>query len=664
MLQVPEYWGIDSEGLGASLDVRTDDLHSIQVCSSAGEQTGHAFRSKDEFLAWYNGLTSVQRPRRFYAFTLSYEFGSLAAWELLGASNAKGKFPWQNWLEEPKNLFYIQPGRKKFPVYDTRCLFGTLAKDKQQPSSLRSLGDYLSQFYNVDAHKLPTPLGKEFGLRAPTEAEWPEFAKYGVRDSYICALAGKWINDVVVEGWLNGTVPLESLFSWGTVAKDYLALPKVGHVRYRDKNGTAVVGYDSEWFYRIQNEACTAGRSDAFITGLCGNLFYNDVSSLYPISAIHTQCFLIRNIREWDEDKARLLGPITSERFYEVTGSPYGWIQGDFSTQDDLWGLPIRRRDQNWFVSGENFRSFLYHVLELEAANAQATHISHVLLPVFVRAPSSDPIMLADPDFLAKSNERKAEERHIESMRRYEALTTTKLEGQYRSAVEKECIKATVNSGTGILGQSRHGIVETTNPLAYSTLLGESHLIMSRIYHKYDSPKHRIAYGDTDSFFWDEPVEGTIEFLEPYPTLPYQIDRPLPLTIGVKGTSRPEGCAIFRGKLYYQSETSQAFSGWKPEPRSFREIVEGRLQECEVIRQTTRKWRTRDRSVTHLRVGRWWLRKERWDLTKIKRIFRADDKRCRVSRDSYQLFLDGQSQPSRAWTLEESYSRPYEREEA
>jgi hypothetical protein len=640
-----DFWGIDSEGLGAGLDVGTDDLHSIQVCSSAGEKTGRAFKSKQEFLAWYNGLTSAQRPKMFHAFTLTYEFGSLAAWELLGASNARGKFPWQNWLEEPKNLFWIQPVQKKFPVYDVRCLFGTLAKDKQQPSSLRSLGDYLSKFYSVDCQKLSHPLGDDFGLRGPTETEWPEFAKYGIRDAYICALAGKWLHDIVVKGWLKGAVPLESLFSWGTVAKFYLDLPKVGHVRYRDKDGAAVVGYDSEWFYRIQREACTAGRSDAFVTGLCGKLFYNDVSSLYPISAIHTQCFLIRDIQEWQGDKTRLLGPMTAEKFYEVTDHPYGWIQGDFSTQDDLWGLPIRRRDQNWFVTGDNFRSFLYHTLELEAANAQVEHVSHVLLPVFVD--------LTDLTFF----------KHVESMRRYEALTTTKLEGQFSSPVEKECIKATVNSGTGILGQSRPRIVETTNPLAYSTLLGESHLIMSQIYHKYDSPAHPIAYGDTDSFFWDQPVEATIGFLEPYPTLPFQIDKPLPLTISVKGTSRLEGCVIFRGKLYYQSETGQAFSGWKPEPRSFREIVENQLQECEVVRQTTRKWRTRDKSVTHLRVGRWWLQKERWDLSKIKRIFRADDKRCRVSRDSYQLFIDGQSQTSRAWTLEESYSRPYEREE-
>ena len=311
MSQVKTYWGIDSEGLGAGLGLDESAIHSIQVCSSEGEQTGRAFKTKREFLCWYNRLKSKQRPELFHAFTLAYEYGSLASWELLGASDAKGKFPWQNWLEEPKNLFWIQPGKKKFPVYDTRCLFGTLAKDKQQPSSLKALGDYLSEFYAVDAHKLPTPLGDEFGLRGPTEAEWSEFAKYGIRDAYICALAGRWIHDVVIQGWLKGAVPLTSLFSWGTVAKFYLGVPNVGHVRYRDKNGAAVVGYDSEWLYRIQKEACTAGRSDAFLTGLCGRLHYNDVSSLYPISAVHTQCFLIRDIQEWDGDKTRLLGPIT-----------------------------------------------------------------------------------------------------------------------------------------------------------------------------------------------------------------------------------------------------------------------------------------------------------------------------------------------------------------
>ena len=662
-----EYWGIDSEGLGAGINLDDTAIHTIQVCGSSGEQSGHAFKTKREFLAWYSELKSVQRPERFYAFSLAYEYGSLAALELLGASNQKGEFPWQDWLEEPKNLFYIQPGQKIFPVFDIRCLFGTLAKDKQQPSSLRALGDYLSEYYKVDAHKLPQPLGDEFGLRGPTEDEWTEFEKYGIRDAYICALAGKWIQDVVIKGWLLDQATPERLFSWGTVAKFYLDLPKVGYVRYRDKKGAAIVGYESEWIYRILNEACTAGRSDAFMTGLCGRLYYNDVSSLYPISAVHTQCYLIRNIQEWQGDKTRLLGPITCERFYEVTGSPYGWVQGDFRTSDDLWGLPIRRQNQNWFVTSDCFREFLYHTLELEAGSAEVTHVSHVLVPSFVTEETLENCEPLEPDLEEdEDKERSAESeeltKHLESMRRYEALTTTKLEGRFSSPVEKECIKATINSGTGILGQSDPQIVLTTNPLAYSTLLGESHLNMSQIFHRYHTPKHPIYYTDTDSFFWDQPVEETIGFLEPYPTLPYQIDKPLPLSIGVKGESRPEGCAIFRGKLYHQSKTSQTFSGWKPHPKYFGLIVEGKLRECKVQIQTARKWRTRNKSVTQLHVGRWSIETPTYDLAKIKRILRADDKRCRISRDSYQLYLDGQSQTSRAWTLEESLSRPYERE--
>jgi len=172
---------------------------------------------------------------------------------------------------------------------------------------------------------------------------------------------------------------------------------------------------------------------------------------------------------------------------------------------------------------------------------------------------------------------------------------------------------------------------------------------------RYHSEAHPIYY--TDSFFYDYPVSETIATLEPYPTLPFRILSTVPITVDVKGTSRAEGAVIFRGKMYYQSPDNQAASGWKPNPRFFGEIVEGKLRTAGVERQVIRKWKTRDRSVTVLKVGRWHIKKERYDLDTIKRLFRADDKRHRANYDSYQLFLDGERQGSRAWTLDEAYGQ-------
>lgn len=638
-------WGIDSEALGVGLDLETKDIHSIQVCSSDGENTGHAFRTAKEFCDWKQKLRGNKRPKIFYAFSLPFEYGTLAAWELLNASGEMGEVPWkhswQHWLDEPRNLFYIRPppARKRITVYDTRGLFHQLSSDKEQLTSLEKLGTYLSKVYNVDAHKLPHPLGPDFGKRGPTPEEWPEFAKYGIRDAYITALAGRWLEENVIQKWLDGSVPIRKILSWGTVARVYLELPEIGWVKYREPGGKPVIDFPTEWHFRILKET-TAGRADALMTGNCGQLFYNDVTSLYPVSVIHSQAMLIRNLEDWGGgDKSRLLGPVNWEKFYEVTGSPYGWILGDFRTNDDLWGLPIRREDQNWFCVGDNFDGFLYHTLALEAANAEATRISRILLPVF-----------ADKNTLDGK-------KHFASAWRFEDLTSKKLEGKYEDDVEKHCIKSTINSATGTLGQSKYGIAETTNPLAYNTLLAESHLIMSTTFHQHHSEAHPICYCDTDSFFCDQPVEKTLGFLEPYPTLPYQIDNPLPLSVGVKGKSRPEGCIIFRGKMYYQSAENRAFSAWKPHPKTFTEIVEGKLRECDVERQVTRKWLTRDKRATTLKVGRWFYVKEHWDLEKLKQIFRADGKRCRISRDSYQLFLDDKCQWSRAWTRDEAAIR-------
>lgn len=637
-LTTAEYWGIDSEGLGHGLDLGIDDLHSIQVCSSKGEHTGHVFRNPQEFREWLRARHGEYRPTIFYAFTLPYEYGTLAAWELLKAQNENGKNPWQDWADAPINLFYIQPAKARIPVYDVRCLFGQLVNDKQPLSSLKRLGDYLSGYYNEDIHKYPAPLPEgEFGTRKPTEDEWPAFCRYGIRDAYICAKAGEWLQENVVTGWLKDAVPIEELYSWGTVAEHYLGLPRIGKVLYTNKRTKQlVIEYENKWYYRIL-DAVIAGRSEAFSTGNVGQVYYNDVSSLYPVAAIHSQAMRISDVNVWDEHELypRLLGPITWKKFYEATGCPYGWILGDFSTKDDLWGLPVRRtEDTNVYLTCDDFKEQLYHTLDLEASNATVENIRLVLVPHF----------------------EVLENAFTTSMRRYEELTTQKLDHKYSTEMKKHAIKGTINANTGKLGQHEHGISRITNPPAYQTLLAESHLFMSRVFHRYHSPAHPIHYMDTDSFFWYEPVDEILEFLEPYPELPYQTpDLTVPLAVDVKGTSRPEGCVIFRGKMYYQAPDSLAYAGWKPYPKHFAEIVEGKLTCANVERQVSRKWRTRDKTVTVLKVGRWYIKKEYYSLEKLRFLFRADNKRRRENYDSYQIFLDGKEQSSRAWTLDEYY---------
>jgi hypothetical protein len=189
--------------------------------------------------------------------------------------------------------------------------------------------------------------------------------------------------------------------------------------------------------------------------------------------------------------------------------------------------------------------------------------------------------------------------------------------------------------------------------------------------HKYHEPPDKpIYYTDTDSIFIRERVEGTLGYLELYPDLPYHRIDKVPLKIKVKGTTPPEGCVIFRNKMYYQSpesvehglKYSQARGGWKGDPRDYVNIVENKLTNATVHTQVTRKWKTRDKKAALLKTGRWYTMKEQWNLPKIKRIFRADYKRNRTPEDrnrtptdydSYQLHLDDQMQRSRAWSYDE-----------
>jgi hypothetical protein len=82
---------------------------------------------------------------------------------------------------------------------------------------LRAVGDYLSGFYAEDIHKLCPPLGEDFGKRAPTAEEKPYFERYGIRDAFINAKASQWVHENIIEKWLQNTVPVTRLYSWGTV---------------------------------------------------------------------------------------------------------------------------------------------------------------------------------------------------------------------------------------------------------------------------------------------------------------------------------------------------------------------------------------------------------------------------------------------------------------
>jgi hypothetical protein len=98
---------------------------------------------------------------------------------------------------------------------------------------------------------------------------------------------------------------------------------------------------------------------------------------------------------------------------------------------------------------------------------------------------------------------------------------------------------------------------------------------------------------------------------------------------------------IFRGKMYFQSETSLGFSAWKQFPQYFKRIIQEKPLELDIERQISCKRKARDKNVSTLKIGRWFKICEHWDNRKLIQIFRADCRRHRDIYDSYELFLEG-----------------------
>jgi len=615
------YWGIDAEGKAEGLQLNKNDVFSIQICPSTSEKDGKIFWNPEDFKAWITQRRKHgTKPKIFYAFTLAFEYGSLSAWELLNIKTTQNKLPWQNWADEPVNLFYIHLGKMKIPVIDTRLFFYQLRYGNDYLTNLQAVSHYLSEYYGMDIHKLPKPMSDQFGKRPPNQQEKEYFTKYGIRDAFISAKAGQWINENIIQKWLNNKIGITKLYSWGTVARHYFTLPKINEIQYYGRHGT-VIQFPNLWHKQIY-ESTFAGRNEAYSTGSLKPQYYNDVDSLYPYCLIKTQALLIKNVQVWNGSTEKLLGKINSQKFYEVTGYPYGWILGTFKTNDDIWGLPLKLGENNIYLNG-TLQNKLYHTLDLEASNSEAIEISTVLIPIF-------------------------DETQKPTMRKFEELTRMKLEEKYSSEVEKFTIKNTTNCTSGILGKSHPTFAEYTNLPAYGTLLAESHLVMSKLFHKF-AP---ITYTDTDSFFSNKPVNETIELSEPYPTLPFQTLDVIPLRIGCR--AEPEGnTIIFRAKMYYLNPHNVAFSGWKPFPQFFNKIIQEKPLTTTIERQINRKFKTRDKSVTTLAVGRWFIKKEEWNLEKLKQIFRADTKRQRETYDSYNLFLNDKNAQSKAWNTQQ-----------
>ena len=243
--------------------------------------------------------------------------------------------------------------------------------------------------------------------------------------------------------------------------------------------------------------ACFAGRSEGFHTGFIKNVYYNDVSSLYPCSIVASQCMRISGMEPCK------LSDLTIS--HDLNEQNYGWIEGVFGSHNDLWGLPMRGKN-NFYATGNQAYGF-YHTFDIAASRAKILHVLRAWKPI-----------MRERDFYT---------------RKYGELLLFRIEKPLDKE-SKSYTKAVLNALSGKLGQSKP-IGSTSNFYAYNTLLAHSHLIMSNLFERCDSD---ILAMDTDSIFshtdmngkWFEVTDG---------------DYTIPINIGVKGKG---DLSFFRSK--------------------------------------------------------------------------------------------------------------------
>jgi len=615
-------WGIDTEYLkSGTTDAKA--THTIQIHNG---EIGFVFWSPDEFRRF---LCEVQ-PEMFFTWTTAPEFGSLRAWGLLGIESEKHeqlahpwKFQkmWEEFSEKPIAHFYIPYiKQKRVMVFDIRAFFHQMRfKDEKTGKefaigSVEMAGKFLSQEYGRDLEKLPKPYA-DFGDRPPETSEEREaFIKYGLRDAEITYWAGQWFQTRILDKYVPN-ITFKKLYTFGTLAAKYYNFPKIieGYYSPKKKKTTMFLDPLDEM---IMRESTFAGRVFALDTGYVGNPFYNDVSKLYPVETCVTEAIKIRHVKPMSPVELK-----TIKTPSELT--PYGWLRGTFHTENDIWGLPFHSPITNRNYNAVGTMSGLFHTFDLEASHAEIVNLEAGYVPMFDTSADAE-------------------------MSKYYDVTMKLFDKDYESVAEAFCLKGIQNASTGKLG-GHHPISIYSNFPAYSSIVASAHKRLSWIIDAYCQGKG-VHYGDTDSIFCDHRIEGKLADLTSWSGA-YSV----PLNMAVKGVSNPKqnGTIIFRNKMYWQSEESNAYAGWKPYSKYFKQICLELPDKIDVLRQVEKSYLTRNKAVATLEIGRWLEVREHYDLPKLKHLLRADDSRVRESYDSYMFARQRKMVKSRAWEMPE-----------
>lgn len=554
-------WGFDSEFLSSGRLNHSEDVHTVQF--SNGDDS-FVLESADDLKRW---IYNHHRIKVLYGFVILPDLGSIEEW--LGSGSVHYR------VRGSQTIGTVQYRSFKVVCYDARPLL--------QSFGIRRLEDAGA---NIGYPKLPKPLW--LGLRNwESKEEHEQFLEYARADAIITSRICKWLYD-------NFNADPQVHASSGTLARDIFQMPK----RLKRKKHTVQL---SPLEQKVKH-ACYAGRSEGFRTGYMRNVTYNDVRSLYPCSLSITHALEICGVQTCKPSDLC---------FNELNTRKYGWVEGTFKSQNDLWGIPLRGRN-NFYAVGTV--TGFYSTFDLIASKAEIMHIAHAFKPVFEPSPLHE---------------------------KYVKMTLERVEGKLEDK-EKMFAKAVLNSLSGKLGQS-HPIARTSNFFAYNTLLAHSHAIMSRLF---DKCKTDVLAMDTDSIFSYNDMSGKQFELSDGA---YSI----PLIMDVKGKG---DLSFFRSKNYIlkTSEGKNLFGrhGWVYFLEDFLKLADGSTTELYTRQDIKHTLLTRQREALKMAKGRWRTKPVTLTLEKIKSLLKADAKRRRATYDSYQLVMEKRSIPSQAWNYD------------
>jgi hypothetical protein len=562
---LPERCGFDAEfKSGLTEDAPAEDVWAITFAWDSGTELCENPDKLDEFIEGFRGHRKVY----IFGFNMLADLGCLRHWGI---------------NIHPKTL--SNQVVASYRLGRTRILF----RDLKPLAEAIKLNDLEAIGKLVGLPKRPSERCRQERCKhypcPKNEIRWkcPEYAK---DDSVITYEFAEYVlHNFGIDPAKIGTI--------GKLALHYFPLPK--RLNWSEKEKRLVDCPEIEWY--IRTDATYAGRSEAFYTGYIPQLFYNDITSLYPLSIVVCKCLFIESVESCNEDDLVLSR--------DPTTTDYGWIEGTFKTDNDLWGLPYPY-ERNYYVIG-TVKGF-YHTHDLASADAEIMEVKRCFRPVFD---------WDNPDLQKLHHD-------------YREAVEKRLTGEL-SGIESSLLKAGMNALGGQLGRLKPFACRHTNFPAYSSLLATSHSIMSNSFAEYIQKGGTIYGMDTDSIMGSINIEGQHGKLDGLPII---------FHIQAKG----EG-ALFRPKRYIIRETLEngshrfisAKHGWRYDWKHFDELYET-PDFLETTKQVRRTLKVREKLALTLEIGHWFEKPVKLENEDLRRLLSAGKKRWREEYDSYELF--------------------------